>query len=143
MFSGPQIKPAIVEDIASQEDIAPSIIGYLGLKASNHFLGINLLEKSPKFKDRGPIFSFKYGDMAMRQDSTAYYITPVNSQEPAIAQKIPLTPSWDTSNPSDGFITGAPFQLPREKRTEIARKMRAAAKSWEYIIYKNRLMPNQ
>jgi hypothetical protein len=71
----------------------------------------------------------------------AYYIHPVNGTEPAIVQKILLSPTWNTDDPSEGFTTGEIVETPIEKRKEIARKMRAAANAWNYIVYSNRIMP--
>lgn len=141
MFCGPGIIPRIDSRIVSQQNIAPSILGYLGLDVSNHFMGINLFAGSLDSIELPQIYSFKYGSMAMRKDSLAYYIHPVNGTEPAIVQKILLSPTWNTNDPSDGFTTGEIVETPIEKRKEIARKMRAAANAWNYIVYSNRIMP--
>ena len=143
MFSGPGITPAIDKRIVSQENIAPTILAYLGLDVSNHYMGFNLLDDSLMFKDLPEVYSYKYGSMAMRHDSMSYYIVPIEGTEPATAQKIPLDPSWDTDNPADGYVTGTPVELPKDSLQEISRKMRAAARAWDYIVYQNRIMPQE
>jgi hypothetical protein len=143
MFSGPGITPATDKRIVSQENIAPTILAYLGLDVSNHYMGFNLLDDSLVFKDLPEVYSYKYGSMAMRHDSMSYYIVPIEGTELATAQKIPLDPSWDTDNPADGYVTGTPVDLPKDTLQEISRKMRAAARAWDYIVYQNRIMPQE
>ncbi len=143
MMSGPNIDTVVDSRIVSQENIAPSIMAYLGLDVSNHYMGINLFDDSLSFKELPTIYSYKYGSMAMRKDSMSYYVVPVEGTDPAIAQKVLLEPSWDTGNPVDGFVTGTPVDLPKDSLIEIARKMRAVARAWDYVVYRNKVMPQQ
>ena len=54
-----------------------------------------------------------------------------------------MEPDWNTDDPADGFVTGIPVEVPEDSLVEIARKMRAAAKAWEYVVYLNKVMPPQ
>ncbi|WP_297698623.1 sulfatase-like hydrolase/transferase [uncultured Fibrobacter sp.] len=141
MMSGPNISPAIDKRIVSQANIAPSIMAYLGLEVSNHYMGINLFDDSLATKELPAVYSYKYGSMAMRSDSMSYYIFPVEGTDPAVAQKVLLDPTWDTTNPADGFVTGTPVELPKDSLNEIARKMRAIARAWNFVVHQNKVMP--
>ena len=77
----------------------------------------------------------------MRQDSTAYYVLPVDGTGNAIAQTVYLNPTWYTDNTVNSFVTGEPVTIAQDSLETITRKMRTAAKAWEYIVYKNRIMP--
>jgi Phosphoglycerol transferase and related proteins, alkaline phosphatase superfamily len=143
LFSGPNIDPRIDIRQVSQSDIAPSILGYLGLDISNHFMGQDLLQErdSLPYRKLPAVFAFEYGDMGMWEDSLTYYITPLKSDEPAIALKSYLEPTWDTTQLVNGFSQAAPIEIPKEQIEAKTATMRAAAKAWEYVIYKNLLMP--
>ena len=141
MFKGPKIKNGVDSRIVSQGNIAKSIMDYLDIEASNHFMGVSLLDDSLANKALPATYSFKYGSMAMRKDSMSYYVVPVNGNTRATAQKVILEPSWNTDDPADGFVTGIPVDMSDEELDEIARKMRATAKAWEYVVYGNRVMP--
>lgn len=143
LFSGPNIDPRIDIRQVSQSDIAPSILGYLGLDISNHFMGQDLLQErdSLPYRKLPAVFAFEYGDMGLWEDSLTYYITPLKSDEPAIALKSYLEPTWDTTQLVNGFSQAAPIEIPKEQIEAKTATMRAAAKAWEYVIYKNLLMP--
>ena len=141
MFSNPEITPKIDSRVISQGNIAKTIIETLGLNVSNHYMGVNLLSDSLEHQKLPSIYSFKYGSMGMREDSMSYYISPVDGNTSAIAQKILLEPEWDVSNPADGFVTGTPVKMEESKLKEKARQMRAVANAWKFLVYKNKIMP--
>lgn len=141
MMSGPNIEPSIDNRPVSQAGIAPTVLGYLGLNVSNHYMGVNLLDDSLDTRPLPAVYSFKFGSMALRQDSMSFYLVPVDGTEPATAQKIKLEPQWNTDDPADGFVTGTPVEMPADSLQEIARKMRAAAKAWEHLVFQNKIMP--
>ena len=143
MISGPGIEPSVNKSIVSQGSISKTVMSFLDLDVSNHFMGINLLDDSLAFKEIPACYSFRYGTMAMRKDSMSYYVVPVDGDDPAIAQKVIMEPDWNTDDPADGFVTGIPVEVPEDSLVEIARKMRAAAKAWEYVVYLNKVMPPQ
>ena len=141
MFKGPGITPSTIPNVTSQQNIASSVIGYLGLDVSNHFMGVDLINNPLHDTSIQPIYSFRYGTMAIRQDSTAYYVLPVDGTGNAIAQTVYLNPTWYTDSTVNSFVTGEPVTIAPDSLETITRKMRTAAKAWEYIVYKNRIMP--
>ena len=143
-FAGPGVSPKIITSPVSQGDIAKSIISYLNLDVSNHFMGSNLLasEDSLAHYTFPPVYSFRLGDMAMRRDSLSFYLTPVEGDELAIARKSYLEPTWDTTNVVEGFVIGEPAEISKQELQATTDTMRAAANAWEYIIIKNQLMPD-
>lgn len=143
VFAGKGITPRIDTRIVSQQDIAPSIINYLNLDVSNHFMGINIIESKDSFsnKESPAIYSFRQGSMAMRKDSIAYHLVSVDDKNLAVATRISPVPDWDTTNRVDGFISGEPLDLPRSLLEEKTDEMKAVAAAWTYIVFNNKLMP--
>ena len=80
------------------------------------------------------------GDMTMITDSVTY-IANVQDSTLVSAFETVLEPTWDTSHPAEGFVTGKPAKVDPAQLQEIARKMRAAANAWEYTINSNNLTP--
>ena len=145
LFKGPNIKPQIGPQQVSQSDIAPSILGYLNLDVSNHFMGIDLLSIRDNLSEEKfpPVYSFEYGDMGMWRDSMTYYISPIKGDNQAIALKSYLEPTWDTTQRVNGFTQASPIDIPAEALEEATKTMRAVSDAWQYIIYKNKLMPSK
>ena len=156
IFAGPGIESKIVTTPVSQVDIAPSILSYLLLiGVSKNFVGEPLLElvppdglcggeytiayqAAPKHR---PVFAFRMGDMTMITDSVTY-IANIQDSTLVSAFETVLEPTWDTSHPAEGFVTGKVIENAAAKYAETFRKMRAAGYAWEYTINKNKLMPS-
>ena len=143
-FAEPGLSPRIETQPVSQGDIAKSIIGYLNLDVSNHFMGINLLANidSTAPQTFPPVYSFRLGDMAMRRDSLSFYLTPVEGEELAIVRKSYLQPTWNTTDVVEGFVVGEPVEIQKQYLQATTDTMRAAANAREYFIIKNHLMPD-
>lgn len=142
IFNGPGIDPAVIENPVSQADIAPSLLGYLDIEASNHFMGVDLLGKGKPAVDAFPsVFSFRFGDMAMRQDSLTYLLPQCTVSDSVMVFKSYLKPTWDTSSLVAGYEAGMPFVMDAAKKSEMGRTMQAAAIAWRYVVYSNLLMP--
>ena len=155
IFAGPGIEQKIVTTPVSQVDIAPSILSYLLLiGVSKNFVGESLLElvppdglcgvdytiayqAAPKHR---PVFAFRMGDMTMITDSVTY-IANIQDSTLVSAFETVLEPTWDTSHPAEGFVTGKVIENAAAKYAETFRKMRAAGYAWEYTINKNKLLP--
>ena len=155
IFAGPGIEQKIVTTPVSQVDIAPSILSYLLLiGVSKNFVGESLLElvppdglcgvdytiayqAAPKHR---PVFAFRMGDMTMITDSVTY-IANIQDSTLVSAFETVLEPTWDTSHPAEGFVTGKVIENAAAKYAETFRKMRAAGHAWEYTINKNKLLP--
>ena len=155
IFAGLGIESKIVTTPVSQVDIAPSILSYLLLiGVSKNFVGEPLLElvppdglcggeytiayqAAPKHR---PVFAFRMGDMTMITDSVTY-IANIQDSTLVSAFETVLEPTWDTSHPAEGFVTGKVIENAAAKYAETFRKMRAAGHAWEYTINKNKLLP--
>ena len=155
IFAGPDIEQKIVTTPVSQVDIAPSVLSYLRLfGVSKNFVGEPLLElvppdglcgvdytiayqAAPKHR---PVFAFRMGDMTMITDSVTY-IANIQDSTLVSAFETVLEPTWDTSHPAEGFVTGKVIENAAAKYAETFRKMRAAGHAWEYTINKNKLLP--
>jgi len=155
IFAGPGIEQKIVTTPVSQVDIAPSVLSYLRLfGVSKNFVGEPLLElvppdglcggeytiayqAAPKHR---PVFAFRMGDMTMITDSVTY-IANIQDSTLVSAFETVLEPTWDTSHPAEGFVTGKVIENAAAKYAETFRKMRAAGHAWEYVINKNKLLP--
>ena len=143
MFNGPGIAPSINRNPVSQVDIAPSILGYLHLNVSNHFMGFNLLQQDSSLSNRStPVFAFRFGDMSMREDSTTYFFPQFSKSTSIIAYRALLEPSWDTDKPVSGYTSGKAIDLSTDERQKVVKQMQAAAKAWEYTVHTNHLMPD-
>ena len=156
IFAGPGIESKIVTTPVSQVDIAPSILSYLLLiGVSKNFVGEPLLELVPPdglcggeytiayqaAPKHAPVFAFRMGDMTMITDSVTY-IANIQDSTLVSAFETVLEPTWDTSHPAEGFVTGKVIENAAAKYAETFRKMRAAGYAWEYTINKNKLMPS-
>jgi hypothetical protein len=168
IIAGPGIEKKIVTTPVSQVDIAPTIAWYLHLDVTNNFVGTPLIALNPQKRkglpqenspenapestpdsleadflartDLPPVFAFRMGDMTMITDSVTY-IANIQDSTLVSAFESVLEPTWDTSHPAEGFVTGKPAKVDPAQLQEIARKMRAAANAWEYTINSNNLTP--
>lgn len=142
IFKGPGIEPAVIENPVSQADVAPSLLGYLDIDASNHFMGVDLLGKGkPAENAYPPVFSFRFGDMAMKQDSLSFLLSQCIKSDSVIVFKSLLKPTWDTSSLVGGYEAGMPFAMDDATKLEIGQKMQAAAIAYRHVVYSNLLMP--
>ena len=154
VFAGAGVERNLDPRPVSQGSIARSIVGFLGIDVSNHFMGADLLtgvaqsdsadSAAVPLRELPGVYSFRQGDIAFRMDSLAYF-TGMDDTEPATVRTASWNADWDVSRPVEGFVSGKPVAaLPAgtsEDLAETTRKMRAAAHAWEYVVYKNRLMP--
>ena len=155
IVAGPNIEPKVVTTPVSQVDIAPTVLDYIFLYgATEFFVGESLLELDPPAAFDGvdytivfhaaskhrPVFAFRMGDMTMITDSVTY-IANIQDSTLVSAFETVLEPTWDTSHPAEGFVTGKVIENAAAKYAETFRKMRAAANAWEYTINSNNLTP--
>lgn len=145
LFAGPDIEPRTDTRPVSQGDIAPSIIGYLDLDVSNHFMGTNLLQckDSSCTMELPPVYSFRGGDMALRNDSLTFLLPNVEGKDPALVLKKDHEPTWNTASPVEGFVNEQPTEISREEILKTTATMRAISNTWKYIVYRNKLMPTK
>lgn len=158
MFAGPGIEPRVDSRPVSQGDISKSILNYLDLDVSNHFMGRALLPSllptllpsistSPSTADVladsldfSPVYSFRQNDIAMREDSLAFFATMDNA-ELASVRAIAYDAAQTLEHPVEGYTAGATVQVDSARLARATNAMRAAARAWEYTVNKNRVMP--
>ena len=145
LFAGPGIEPRTDTHPVSQGDIAPSIIGYLDLEVSNHFMGTDLLScrDSSCTMEFPPVYSFRGGDMGLRDDSLTFLLPNVEGKDPALVLKKDHEPTWNTASPVEGFVNEQPTEVSREEILKTTATMRAISNTWKYIVYRNKLMPTK
>ena len=163
VFAGAGVERNLDPRPVSQGSIASSVVDFLGLDVSNHFMGAKLISKAVPpnsadslqpsdsadsaavpLRELPGVYSFRQGDIAFRMDSLAYF-TGMDDTEPATVRTASWNADWDVSRPVEGFVSGKPVAALPEGNSEdlsgITKKMRAAAHAWEFVVYKNRLMP--
>jgi hypothetical protein len=134
----------------SQGSIASSIVDFLGLDVSNHFMGAKLISKAvpPDSADSSAVplrelpgvYSFRQGEIAYRIDSLAFF-AGMDDATPATVRTASWKADWDVSRPVEGFVSGRSVTVDEKLLAETTAKMRAAARAWEFVVTKNRLMP--
>lgn len=139
IFAGRGIEERIIETPVSHTDIAPTLLSKLGLNVSNHFVGKNILEEENAFQKT---FSFRMEDIAMR-DSLFTFYTALSEDSPLSVLSTVTTPTWDTAHRVEGFFGEEKAKNFPENfsPSEEAKKLRAAAFAYEYLIDNNLLMP--
>ena len=141
IFAGAGVMPRVDARPVSQGDIPLSVIGYLGLDVSNHFMGANLLADSLNLQKLPPVYSFRQGEAAMREDSLSYFVSLADN-EMASVRRASFEPEWDFSHPVEGFVAGASVAEPPANLEATTSTVRAAARAWDYVVHKNMLMPS-
>jgi arylsulfatase A-like enzyme len=145
LIVGPGIEPRVDTRPVSQGDIPPSIIGFLDLEVSNHFMGTNLLQcrDSSCSMDLPPVYSLRGGGIGLRTDSLTFLLSNVEGSDPAVVLKKEHEPTWDTSEPVEGYINEEPIEIPQEQLLKTSATMHAVSNAWKYVVYKNKLMPQK
>ena len=159
VFAGAGVERNLDPRPVSQGSIASSVVDFLGLDVSNHFMGAKLISKAVPpnsadslqpsdsadssvvpLRELPGVYSFRQGEVAYRIDSLAYF-AGLDDAEPATVRTASWNADWDVSRPVEGFVSGKPVTSAPEGLAKTTRKIRAAAHAWEYVVYKNLLMP--
>lgn len=144
IVAGQGINPQVVTAPVSQVDIGPTVLKYLGLELSNHFVGVPLIEREEDHyvaaTELPEVFSFRMDDAAMRNRDYTYFVNMEDESSWSVFGTM-QTPDWDTSHPVEGFVTGRKLTSVPAGAEEIARKIRAAAFAWEHVVNLNKVMP--
>ncbi|MCQ2102344.1 MAG: sulfatase-like hydrolase/transferase [Fibrobacter sp.] len=139
IFAGAGIQPYLESRPVSQADISPSIMGFLKLDVSNHFVGQNLLDFGNGTNQLPTVYSFRQGEVAMRTDSLTFFAAKEGADLATVHKNVQPN-DWDSSKPVEGFISGATAPSPAALDS-ITKSMQYAAQAWEYIVFKNKLKP--
>jgi len=136
LFWAPPGGPGGVVDqrVGSQVDLAPTLLGYLGLDVSNHFMGRNLLDVAAK---RVPAVSLHLGGVAVTRGNIRFHF---RLEDPSIIRKF----LWDVSNPEttkDGsYRHGMELPLRSSDRDEMAQIGRLVS-AYGYLVSADRIIP--
>ena len=71
LIHGPKLSPGTIQSPASQVDIAPTVLEYLGIKVPNAFLGSSLLNRNPE--GSYPVYFMASGSFGVRRDNQYCY----------------------------------------------------------------------
>ena len=108
-------------------------------------MGTNLLQckDSTCTMELPPVYSFRSGDMGLRNDSLTFLLPNVEGKDPAIVLTKDHKPTWDTTRPVEGYVHEKPTEINRDALLKTTATMRAISNSWKYIIYRNKLVPQK
>lgn len=135
VIAGPGIPENFVDErIASQTDIAPTLLNVLGLQVSNNFPGKNLLD-SAKTEFENRTVAFRLGEVALFTDSLSYY-TMVDGDE--LAAEYTFDVEEDLSSIGERFICGKSRNV---KDETLLQQMQNAASAWEWVVDEDLLSP--
>lgn len=123
----------IIDKPVSHVDFAPTILGMLGLSASNNFVGNNLFSEERNSK----VISFRNSNGVMRNDSLAIFGQANNRQfsHARIQSKIA---DWDTTETVGGFIAEKKINI---DVTAQADSLLDAMNAWIWVLDRNLLIP--
>lgn len=120
----------------SHVDVAPTLLGLLGLNVSNHFVGNNVFDSARTV----PVMSFRLGNVAYRTDSLIAYGEKDNEN-----QKVFLHPLLKIDSLPNDFLanfTAEPLFSKEEFQDKaIVDKAIYAMDAWEWVLNSNKLMP--
>lgn len=122
---------------ASQVDVAPTILGALGLDVSNAFVGRDLLAPSAPGVPAPPAFSLHLGGLAVTRGDVRLHL---RLDEPDFLRKF----LWNVREPSaeddGGYRHGEPLPVTQEDRDEAA-GLRDLVEAYGYLLGGSHLAP--
>lgn len=137
LVAGPRLPAGRVrEDLTSQLDVGPTLLGLLGLDVSNHFFGRDLFEKpAPR----------PQGVLALRFHGLAAWEGPLLLQarldDPSFAQGWRWETYEPTPDPENGdYHHGTRVDLSPAERARIE-ELKTMARGWGAVLDGNRVMP--
>jgi hypothetical protein len=137
LVAGPGLPAGSVrEDLTSQLDVGPTLLGLLGLDVSNHFFGRDLFEKPAPLPQ---------GVFALRFHGLAAWNGPLLLQarldDPSFAQAWRWEPYESEPDPENGdYHHGVKQELSREVQARIE-ELKTMARAWGAVLDGNRVMP--
>lgn len=137
LVAGPGLPAGTVRaDLSSQLDVAPTLLGLLGLDVSNHFFGRDLFEKPAPPPQ---------GVLALRFHGLAAWEGPLLFQarldDPSFVQKWRWEEYERTPDPENGdYHHGTRLDLGPADRSRIE-ELKTMARAWGAVLDGNRVMP--
>lgn len=131
-------QPQRFDTPVSHIDIAPTLLSLLNIKAGNHFMGRNLLAKTPEelaATDARPVVSFRYGDVAWQEGNQRIQFR--------LDSDALLATSFDLTNTLEyGALPGAEIRPATvDIETLPIDRWRDAIRFYSILLDENRLMP--
>lgn len=137
LVAAPGLPAGTVRDeLTSQPDVGPTLLGLLGLDVSNHFFGRNLFEE-PAPRPQG-VLALRFHGLAAWEGSR---LLQARLDDPAFAQGW----DWETyesePDPQNGdYHHGTKRDLTPADRARI-RELETMARAWGAVLDDNRVMP--
>jgi len=123
-------------DLTSQLDVAPTLLGLLGLDVSNHFFGRSLFG-TPVPRPQG-VFALRFHGLAAFEDAFLYQ---ARLDDPSFRQKWRWEAYEETPDPENGdYHHGVKLDLAPDDEARIAR-WKTMARAWGAVLDGNRVMP--
>lgn len=120
------------KETASHIDIPVTILNLLNLRASNHFLGRDLLGEAV-LEDR-QVASFRYSDFALQSENSRHFLRIDSAEQ--------LSFVVDARNPlSYGLLDESLIRSGDSLSEPLAERYRDAFRAWGKILDQNRLVP--
>ena len=137
LVAGPRLPAGSVRDeLTSQPDVAPTLLGLVGLDVSNHFFGRDLFER-PAPRPQG-VLALRFHGLAAWEGPR---LLQARLDDPTLAQGW----SWETyeSEPdpeNGGYHHGTRLDLTPADRARIE-ELKTMARAWGAVLDDNRVMP--
>jgi hypothetical protein len=137
LVAGPSVPAGTVRaDRASQVDVAPTLLGLLGLDVSNHFTGRDLFEK-PAPPPQG-VLALRFRGLAAWEGP---FLLQARLDDPSFAQKWRWEEYEDRPDPENGdYHHGVAEDLSPGDRARLA-ELKVMARAWSAVLDGNRLRP--
>ncbi len=125
-----------VDETASQVDVAPTVLAYLGLDVSNHFMGRNLLERTDH---PPPVVSLRLGGVAVTWGDTRMH---ARLDDPRFLRKFEYTNPAElrAGALSPEFRHGLSLPVDAKDQAEMSNVL-DAVRAYGYLVRANRLWP--
>ncbi len=137
LVAGPGLPAGTVRDeLTSQPDVGPTLLGLLGLDVSNHFFGRNLFER-PAPPPQG-VLALRFHGLAAWEGPR---LLQARLDDPAFAQGWAWRTYETEPDPENGdYHHGTKLDLSPADRTRIE-ELKAMARAWGAVLDDNRVMP--
>jgi hypothetical protein len=137
LVAGPRLPAGSVrEDLTSQLDVGPTLLGLLGLDVSNHFFGRDLFEK-PALRPQG-VLALRFHGLAVWEGPL---LLQARLDDPSFAQAW----RWETYESKPDRENGDYHHGTREDLTPADRarieELKTMARAWGAVLDGNRVMP--
>jgi arylsulfatase A-like enzyme len=137
LVAGPGLPAgAVRQELASQLDVPPTLLGFLGLDVSNHFFGRDLFARGAPAPQG--VLALRLGGLAAFEGP---YLLQTRLDAPAFQQKWRWEDYEETPDAENGgYHHGTPQELSAADRSRIE-ELKTMARAWGAVLDGNRVMP--